>query len=499
MEPATVWTPHDPIALPTPEEKRLNDGALHILSSQLFAARQLVYDAEELLRRRQAEVNRIKREIALRRYYAAPVRTLPSEILAEIGMILAMRSNRYHWKAIWVFSWTCRAWRNALMANPNVWGAHLVIPECQNQLSLVIAARHYARRSHVRLSAHIGAHIHPIIVTAILQYRPKQITTLHLSTGGNPWSLFSNIKALPNLRRISLCDDTTGEPREIYLPLLNALVPRKNCRTFATKLHDIFLSGIFPGNPRVFARLSSLHLVSCGLPPVEHFVHGISGSSDTLESLTLHRCRWSWSGSVSVAVSSPLDFSRLRNLRTSWTSLAELLLLIRFKALEFFEAAVFDTIWDDPVSKLDLLPPVLPVFGLVVTRGWTQFDLMQPSLQLCLKRSTKLRIYGDWYLSSGIDECCQVMKQNPLVFGDTITRIEIACHEMISEQFSNEHLATIKAAFDSVGRDISIEAFVWDPHPLNDAPWGTFAMSLICIFINPEYSPRSFGIDTDVS
>jgi hypothetical protein len=49
------------------------------------------------------------------------------------------------------------------------------------------------------------------------------------------------------------------------------------------------------------------------------------------------------------------------------------------------------------------------------------------------------------------------MKQNPLAFGDTITHMEIACHRVTSEQFSMEHLATIKAAFDSIGRDISIK------------------------------------------
>ena len=496
MEPVAVWKPHDPSALPTPEEKRLNDGALHILSSQLFAARQLVYDAEELLRQRRAEADRIEYEIALCKNYVAPVRTLPSEILAEIGMILAMRSNRYYWKAIWVFSWTCRAWRNALMAHPKVWGARMVIPACRNQLALVITARHYARGSHICLSAHVGARIHPVDVTAIIQYRPKQITTLHLSTGGNPCRVFSKIKALPNLRRISVCDDTTaGNPLEVYLPLLNALIPRKNCRTSATKLHDIFFGGLIIGNPRVFARLSSLHLVSCGLPPVERFVHGISGSSDTLEALTLHRCRWLWS-SVSVPTSNPVDFPRLCNLRTSWTPQAELMRLIRPTALELFEAEVFDDIWDDPLSNLEFLPPVLPILGLVVTRGWSQIFLMQYSLQLCLRRSTKLRIYGDWLSHSGIDECCEMIKQIPLAFGDTITNIEIACHKTTSEQFSDEHLSTIKAAFDNVGRDISIKAFIWNPHPLNDAPWGTFAVSLICIFIDADRR-RSLGNGTD--
>ena len=496
MEPVAVWKPHDPSALPTPEEKRLNDGALHILSSQLFAARKLVYDAEELLRQRRAEVDRIEYEIALRRNYVASVRALPSEILAEIGMIVAMRSDRYHWKAIWVFSWTCRAWRNALMAHPKVWGARMIIPECQNQFALVITARNHARGSHIWLSAHIGPHIHPIDVTAILQYRPKQITTLHLSTAGNPWLMFSKTKALPNLRRISLCDDTsTGDTRQDYPELLNALVPRKNCRASATKLHDIFLGGIVTGNPRVFARLSSLHLVSCGLPPVERFVHGISGSSDTLEALTLHRCRWLWS-SVSVPTPNPVDFPRLCNLRTSGTPQAELVRLIRPPALELFEAEVFDDIWDDPLSKLEFLPPVLPVFGLVVPRGWSQFFLMQYSLQLCLRRCTKLRIYGDWRSQSGIDECCEMIKKNPLAFGDTITNIEIACHKTTSEQFSVEHLSTIKTAFDNVGRDISIKAFIWNPHPLNDAPWGTFAVSLICIFIDAD-GRRSLGNGTD--
>jgi hypothetical protein len=54
-------------------------------------AKQLVHDAEELLRQRHAEVDRIEREIAFRRHYAAPVRKLPAEILAEIGMILVMK------------------------------------------------------------------------------------------------------------------------------------------------------------------------------------------------------------------------------------------------------------------------------------------------------------------------------------------------------------------------------------------------------------------------
>jgi len=86
------------------------------------------------------------------------------------------------------------------------------------------------------------------------------------------------------------------------------------------------------------------------------------------------------------------------------------------------------------------------------------------------------------------------MAQNPLVFGDTITQIEIACNKKMSEQFTEvteEHLMTIKAAFDGVGRDISIRAFSWDldPDPTNPAPWGTFAASRVCTFIHIDHSP----------
>ena len=163
FEPVTIWEPHDPTALPTPEEKRLNDGVLHILSSQLLAARQLVHGTGELPRQHHVRIDHIEREIALRRHYAAPVRTLPAEILAEIGMIVATRSDTYHWKAIWIFSWTCRAWRDALLANPKVWGVRIVVPPCRDPLSLVIAARRYARGSHVSLSADIHADFHRTI------------------------------------------------------------------------------------------------------------------------------------------------------------------------------------------------------------------------------------------------------------------------------------------------------------------------------------------------
>lgn len=474
-----MWEPRDPTALPTSEEKILNDGAIHILSSQLFAARQLVHDAEELLRQRYAEVDRIEREISLRKHYVAPVRALPAEILAEIGMIVAMRRDNSHWKDIWIFSWTCRAWRNALLANSKVWGARIVVPACRDQFSLVIAARNYARGSHVSLSACIGADLHPTIVMPILQYRPKQITTLHIYTGRHSWPPISNFKSLPNLRRIALCGDVLQAPREDYRPLLNALIAHKNCRTSATRPHEVFLSNIITGNPRVFARLKSLHLVVCALPIPEQFLHGISGSSDTLESLTLHNCQWTLS--TSARISSPLEFPRLRNLRTSWTPQARLLRLMRFAALEFFEAGAFDEIWHDPLPSPELLPSVLPVLGLVVTRGWTQLDLMSQSLQIYLKRTAKLRIYGEWRLPSSMDQCCDVIVQNPLAFGDTITQLEIACHRVTSEQFSMGHLATIQAAFDSTGRDISITTFIWDPHPLNGTPWGTSAMSLIVL------------------
>jgi hypothetical protein len=491
-----MWEPQDPTALPTPEEKRLNDETLQALSSQLLAARQLLHDAEELLRQRQAEVDHIEREIALRRHYAAPVRTLPSEILAGIVMILVMGSDKYHWREIWTFSWTCRAWRNALMANPKIWGARIVVPECRNQLSLVIAARHYARGSHVSLSAQLGAHIHPIMIVAILQYRPKQITALHLSAGEALWNLFSNVKSLPNLRRITFCGDMTREPREDHQPPLNALIPRKNCRTSATKLHEIYLSGMFIGRtPRVFARLRYLHLVLCALPTVEAFVHGISGSSDTLDSLILHRCRWAGLDSGPTS-SSSFDFPRLRNLRTYCTSQVKLLRLMRLTALQFFEAGVFAEIWGDSLPKLEWLPPNLSVFGLIFGRGWIAHDLRVDHLQLCLKRSTTLRIYGDWSLPSGIDEFCDIVKQNPLIFGNTITQMEIACHRLTSEQFSEGHLASIKAAFDGIGRDISIGAFVWDPYPLREPPWGTFCNRLLCIFI--DHAPRSPGNDTTV-
>jgi len=499
-----MWKPHDPIALPASEEKGLNDEALRILSRELSTAKLLFHDAEELLQQRQAEIDRIEHEIALHRYYAAPVRKLPSEILAKIGMILAMGSDRYRWKAIWIFSWTCRAWRNALMANPNVWGARIIVPECRNQLSLVLAARHYARGAHISLSVSIGYRIHPSLLTAILQYRLKQITTLHLFIGGYPWRPFSNVKSLPNLRRISLCNEILQDRSEDNRLLLDGLIPRKNCRTSATKLHEVFLSrfgrGIYTATPRVFGKLSSLHLILCELPPAGRFVHCISGSSDTLESLTLHICKWSKSGSESVPPSYPKDFPRLRNVHTSRTAQATLLRLMRCTALEFFEAGIFDDIWGNPLSKLELFPPALSVFGLVVTAGWTQFDLMQGPLQSCLKRSTRLRLrtYSIWGHPSSIDECCRVMTRNPLVFGDTIAQIEIVCNKMTSGRFTEEHLTTIKAAFDSVGRDISIRAFIWDPDLISTAPWGTFAVSRICILLNIDHSPRPFGNDTDV-
>jgi len=487
-----MWKPHDYTALPTPEEKRLNDCALQTLSSQLFLAKQLVHDAEELLRERYAAVDRIEREIALHRHYVASVRKLPAEILAEIGMILVMnmRSDRYRWKDIWNFSWTCQAWRNALLANPIVWGARIVVPACRNQLPLVITARNYARGSHVSLSVTIGPSLHPDIFSSILQYRRKQITGLHITIEGDSWPPHSNIRSLPNLQRIALCGDIIGEPCEDYQSILNALIPRKNCRISATKPHEVFLSNVFTGSPRVFARLKSLHLVECTLPILEYFLEDISGSSDTLENLTLHKCRWS--SSVFAYTLSPLDFPRLRNLRTLGTPQARLLQLMRFTGLEFFEAGIFDEIWDDSLTTLESLPSVLPVFGLVVGRGWDPLSLMLQSLQIFLKRSTTLRIYGEWRLLSGIIECCEVVTQNPLAFGDSITQIEIACHRMTSEQFSMEHLATIKAAFDSIGRDISITAFNWDPYSSSDAPWGmwgTFATSLISIFIN--HPPRS--------
>jgi len=198
--------------------------------------------------------------------------------------------------------------------------------------------------------------------------------------------------------------------------------------------------------------------------------------------LTLHDCRWTWKDSAPTT--SPLDFPRLRNLRTSGTPQTRLLRLVQFAALEFFEAGDFDEIWGDPLSRFESLPSFLPALGLIVVRGWTQSNLMQHSLQICLKRSTKLRIYGLWNHLSDIDQCCEVVKQNPLAFGDTIMQMEIACHRLASEQFSMGHLTTIKAAFDNIGRDISIRAFIWDPYPLNEAPWGMFAMSLICVFID---------------
>ena len=231
-----MWEPHDPTALPTSKEKELNDEALRILSIELSAAKHLFYEAEVLLQQRQEEVARIEHKIERHRYYAVPVRKLPPEILAKIGIILAMSKDRYYWKAIWIFSWTCQAWRNALMANPNVWGARIVVPECRNQPSLLLAARYYAHGAHISLLVSIGDRTHPILTT-ILQYRPKQITALHLLIGGYSWSVgaFSNITALPNLRRISLYGDITRDRREDYQPLLNGLIPRKNCRLNYTR------------------------------------------------------------------------------------------------------------------------------------------------------------------------------------------------------------------------------------------------------------------------
>jgi hypothetical protein len=285
---------------------------------------------------------------------------------------LVMRSDKYHWKDIWNFSWTCRAWRNALLANPKVWGARIIVPTCRNQFSLVTTARGYARGSHVSLSVTVDVPLHPVIFTSILQYRPKQITSLHISNKGHMWLPYTNVQSLPNLRRITLYGDSNGT-RQNYRPLLNSLIPRKNCRISATKSHEVFLRDVSTGSPRVFARLKSLYLVQCTLPALEKFLYHISGSSDTLENLTLHKCQWSpW---APAPTPSPLDFPRLRNLRTSGTPQARLLRFMRFAALEFFEASEIDEIWVDSMPNHEWLPLVLPVIGLLVTHGWSPLEL----------------------------------------------------------------------------------------------------------------------------
>jgi len=145
-----LWEPDDPTTLPNGTERLLTEQVITNLAMELAVLRLSIQQNERLLEAQRNNAAALELEIARRRFYLSLIRRLPSEVLGDIVVLLSKEDRL--WREIWVFSWVCRAWRSAAMAQSSAWSRIAVgIPRRRNPVELVKAAASYVRGNDMEM------------------------------------------------------------------------------------------------------------------------------------------------------------------------------------------------------------------------------------------------------------------------------------------------------------------------------------------------------------
>lgn len=105
-----MWSPANPQALPSQEERRLANKAITQVESQLIMAL-------EALAHAQSVVDNLRTDLLSRRAWLAPIRRVPPEILSEI-FVLVTEIEAY---APIKISEVSRRWRKIVLGTPRAW------------------------------------------------------------------------------------------------------------------------------------------------------------------------------------------------------------------------------------------------------------------------------------------------------------------------------------------------------------------------------------------
>lgn len=109
FDPA-MWSPADIRALPSPEETQRAIEAIKQLETGL-------QEAVEAFERAKSRFLTLQRDLEERRWWIAPIRKLPTEILTEV-FLLASETDRL---APLKLAGVCHLWREIMFATPRAW------------------------------------------------------------------------------------------------------------------------------------------------------------------------------------------------------------------------------------------------------------------------------------------------------------------------------------------------------------------------------------------
>lgn len=117
-----MWTPVNPNALPSQKEVTYTKNAIHELEMA-------IKDNLEIIEQAKVRINALKKEIQMRHAWIAPVRKLPTEILAEIFVYCSSLSRL----APVTIGQVCRFWRQVVLATPQAWCLIFLRPEMKDK------------------------------------------------------------------------------------------------------------------------------------------------------------------------------------------------------------------------------------------------------------------------------------------------------------------------------------------------------------------------------
>ncbi|KIM26512.1 hypothetical protein M408DRAFT_25232 [Serendipita vermifera MAFF 305830] len=197
-----MWSPADPQALPSQEERKHAIKAITEIESQLKAAQEAGPEAQLI-------VDNLKEELFSRMAWIAPIRKLPSEILSEI-FILAAEVESFAPVRISEVSRRCR---EVILGTPQAWSMIFTTNRCKNVQTYVTTFLErskpyplhlYFPKSYPKHHHDLPAKLKEVIIPSLyriqcLSVAPEQLVDF-------------NVPAFPFLARLTLAAGSSALP-----------------------------------------------------------------------------------------------------------------------------------------------------------------------------------------------------------------------------------------------------------------------------------------------
>jgi F-box-like len=183
--PAFMWTPPNKRELPLPEEIIYAKEAIATLENALR-------DAFELIESTKLRIAEMERDLEERKGWIAPIRKVPTEVLADILLLSSEMDDLTPVK----FSAVSRLWRSIILATPKAW-------------SFIDFKRHHEIHLSRKISKNYHGYFPAYMKTYLERSKPR---LLHLSLPGTEgfYPRYTNAIIKEQSHRIQCLTTTTG-------------------------------------------------------------------------------------------------------------------------------------------------------------------------------------------------------------------------------------------------------------------------------------------------